>query len=151
MLRPLLFIAAGELGLMRRLLPDFHFPEKVAQGAAAHVERSPYRPVLILGISIAATFGIICNRPLYIVLLVYVAVVGGMGYGALTLAAYGLGLSSSLVVAGLLLIPAGRLSRLMGWLSDREEGLHIVQGMAFAFMGALAVGWFVLRHITPPA
>jgi len=147
----MLLVALSELGLIRRLLPDFRFPENVAQDAANRAERSSYRPVLILGISMAATFGIVCNRPLYVVLLVYVTLVGGMGYGALTLGAYGFGLSSSLVLAGLVLIPAGRSTRLMAWLADREEALHIVQGIAFAFMGALSVSWFLLRHVTPAA
>jgi hypothetical protein len=147
----MLLVALGELGLIRKLLPDFHFPEKAAQGAASLAERSSYRPVLILGISMAATFGIVCNRPLYLVLLVYVAVVGGMGHGALTLGAYGFGLSSSLVLAGLILIPAGRSTRLMAWLAEREEALHIVQGLAFAFMGALSVSWFLLRFVVPSA
>jgi cytochrome c biogenesis protein CcdA len=147
----MLLVALGELGLIRRLLPDFRFPERVAQDAADRTEGSSHRQVLILAISMAATFGIVCNRPLYVVLLVYVALVGGMGYGALTLGAYGLGLSSSLVLAGLVLAPARRSTRLLGWLSDREETLHIVQGVAFAFMGALSVSWFVLRHVTPAA
>ncbi|HZO25201.1 MAG TPA: hypothetical protein VFH48_04320 [Chloroflexota bacterium] len=147
----MLLVALGELGLIRRLLPDMHFPEHVAHDAANRAERSSFRPVLILGILMAATYGIVCNRPLYVVLLVYVALVGGMGYGALTLGAYGLGLSGSLVVAALILMPAGRSTRLTGWLADRAEGLHIVQGLAFAFMGAVSVGFYVLRHVTPAA
>ena len=147
----MLVVSLGELGLIRRLLPDFRFPENVAQSAADRAERSSYRPVLILGISMAATFGIVCNRPLYLVLLVYVAMVGGMGYGALTLGAYGFGLASSLVLAGLILIPAGRSARLMAWLAGREEALHIVQGLAFAVMGALSVSWFLLRFGIPSA
>jgi cytochrome c biogenesis protein CcdA len=147
----MLFVALGEVGLIRRLLPDFHFPERVAQGAANRAAGGSHRQVLILAISMAATFGIVCNRPLYVVLLVYVALVGGMSAGALTLGAYGLGLSGSLVLAALALMPAGRSGRLMAWLSDREEALHIVQGMAFAFMGALSVSWFLLRHVTPAA
>ena len=97
----------------------------------------------------AATFGIVCNRPLYLVLLVYVALVGGIGAGALTLGAYGFGLSSSLVVAALVLLPAGRSARLVTWLSSRAEALHITQGVAFAFMGALSVSWFLLRFVVP--
>jgi len=147
----MLIVALGELGFIRRLLPDFRFPEHVAQDAAHRAEGGSHRPVLILGISMAATFGIVCNRPLYVVLLVYVAVVGGMGAGALTLGAYGLGLSSSLVLAALVLFPAGRSTRLMAWLADREQALHIVQGLAFAFMGALSLSWFLLRHVTPAA
>lgn len=147
----MLLVALGELGFIRRLLPDFRFPENVAQDAAHRAEGGSHRQVLILAISMAATFGIVCNRPLYVVLLVYVAVVGGMGAGALTLGAYGLGLSSSLVLAALVLIPAGRSTRLMAWLADRQEALHIVQGLAFAFMGALSLSWFLLRHVTPAA
>jgi hypothetical protein len=145
----MLVVALGELGLIRRLLPEVRLPERIAQDAANRAERSSYRSVLILAISMAATFGIVCNRPLYLVLLVYVALVGGVGYGALTLGAYGFGLSSSLVLAGLVLIPAGRSTRLMAWLADREEALHIVQGLAFALMGALSVSWFLLRFVIP--
>jgi hypothetical protein len=72
----MLLVALGELGFIRRLLPDFRFAESLAQAAAHRAERSSYRPVLILAISMAATFGIVCNRPLYLVLLVYVALVG---------------------------------------------------------------------------
>ena len=145
----LLAVALGELGLIRRLLPEFRFPEDVAQHASDRAERGSYRPVLILGISMAATFGIVCNRPLYLVLLVYVALAGGVGYGALILGAYGFGLSSSLVLAALILLPAGCSDRLMAWLAKREETLHVVQGIAFAFMGAMSVSWFLLRHVTP--
>lgn len=145
----MLLISLGELGLIRRLLPDFRLPEYVAQSAADRADHRSYRSVLILGISMAATFGIVCNRPLYLVLLVYVAMVGGMSYGALTLGAYGFGLSSSLVLAGLILIPAGRSRRLMAWLAERDEALHIVQGLAFAVMGALSVSWFLLRFVIP--
>src|SRR3954447_12006623 len=88
----MLLVALSELGLIRRLLPDFHVPENVALDVAQRPERSSYRSALILAISMAATFGIVCNRPLYLVLLVYVALVGGVGYGALTLGAYGFGL-----------------------------------------------------------
>ena len=145
----MLVIALGELGLMRRVLPDFHVPEHVVQDASRLAERSSYRPPLVLGIAMAATFGIVRNRPFYLVLLVYVAVVGGMGYGALALGAYGLGLSSSLVIAALLLIPAGRSRRLMAWFGERQEALHVLQGFSFAFMGAMSVAWFTLRYVVP--
>src|SRR6266516_7739686 len=73
----MLVVALGELGLIRRLLPDIHLPESAAQGAAHLAGGSPYRRALILGLTMAATFGIICNRPLYVVLLLYVALTGG--------------------------------------------------------------------------
>jgi cytochrome c biogenesis protein CcdA len=147
----MLLVALSELGLIRRLLPDFKFPEHAAHATAPAAEQSSYRPVLLLGISMAATFGIVCNRPLYLALLVYVALVGGVGYGALTLGAYGLGLSGSLVAASLVLMPAGRSARLFDWLSEREGALHIVQGVAFAIMGAMTLSWFLLRFVNPPA
>lgn len=147
----MLVVALSELGLIRRLLPDFRLPEHAVPGSAQLAGQTPIRQALILGISVAATFGVVCNRPLYLVLLVYVALVGGMGYGALTLAAYGLGLSSSLVLASLVLLPAGRSARLMAWLAEHEETLHIIQGIAFAIMGSISVSWFLLRHVTPPA
>lgn len=142
----LVIIGMGELGLIRRLLPDFHLPGRLA----THGESHRYRQVLILGVSMAATFGIICNRPLYLVLLVYVAIVGGVGAGALALGAYGLGLSLSIVLAGLALLPAGRSERLVGWLAERQEAFRIVQGLAFVGMGALSVSWFLLRYVPPP-
>jgi hypothetical protein len=51
--------------------------------------------------------------------------------------------------AALGLIPAGRAARLVAWLSRRGETLHIIQGVAFAFMGALSVSWFLLRFVVP--
>jgi cytochrome c biogenesis protein CcdA len=56
----------------------------------------------------AATYGIVCPKPLYLALLVYVAVVGSMAYGALALAAYGLGLATAIALGGLILLPASR-------------------------------------------
>lgn len=147
----MLLVALGELGLINRLLPDFHVPAGAAHRTDDRAESTSYRPVLTLGISMAATFGIVCNRPLYLVLLAYVALAGGVGYGALILGAYGLGLSLSLVLAGLILLPAGRSDRLIAWLAKRQEALHIVQGIAFAVMGALSVSWFLLRFVLPPS
>jgi sulfite exporter TauE/SafE len=147
----MLVVALGELGLARRLLPEIHLPGPAAQRAANPAGGSPSRRVLMLGLTMGATFGIICNRPLYLVLLVYVALVGSMAYGALVLGAYGLGLSSSIVLAGLVLIPAGRSTRLVAWLTGRQEAFHIVQGLAFAGMGALSVSWFALRYVHPPS
>jgi sulfite exporter TauE/SafE len=146
----MLVVALGELGLIRRLLPEIHLPEAAARRAAGLAGSSPSRRVLLLGLIMGASFGIVCNRPLYLVLLAYVALVGSMAYGVLVLGAYGLGLSSSIVLAGLVLIPAGRSRRLVAWLEGRQEAFHIVQGLAFAGMGALSVSWFVLRFVPPP-
>jgi len=149
----MLVVALGELGLTRRLLPDIHLPLSAAEGVANLAGRSPYRRVLILGLTMGATFGIICNRPLYVVLLLYVALAGGMAYGALALGAYGFGLSSSIALAGLVLLPTSRSARLVSWLGERQEAFHIVQGIAFAVMGALSLAFFWLRYgpLIPPA
>jgi cytochrome c biogenesis protein CcdA len=104
-----------------------------------------------MGFWMAATFGVICPKPLYVALLVYVAVVGSPAYGALTLGTYGLGLATSVAIGGLILLPASRAARFKSWLADREETFHFVQGLVFAAAGALAVAFFWLKYIVVPA
>jgi cytochrome c biogenesis protein CcdA len=149
----MLVAALGELGLTRRLLPDIQLPERAAQGAADLAGVSPYRRALVLGLIAAATFGIVCNRPLYVVLLVYVALAGSVAYGALALGAYGAGLASSIGLVGFALLPASRSTRLLGWLGEQREALHIVQGLVLAAMGALSVVyyWLIYPQFIPPA
>ena len=69
-------------------------------------------------------------------LLLYIALVGSMVYGALALGAYGLGLAVSVALTGLILLPAGRAARLSRWLAAHEEGFHVVQGLIFAVLGS---------------
>ena len=83
--------------------------------------RTRYRRAAIMGLWIAATFGIICPKPLYLGLLVYVAVIGSAAYGALALGAYGLGLASTVALGGLVLMRASRAARFNAWLAAREE------------------------------
>jgi cytochrome c biogenesis protein CcdA len=149
----MLVVALSELGLIRRLLPDIQLPMSAAEGAANLAGGGPDRRALILGLTMGATFGIICNRPLYVVLLLYVALTGGMLYGALALGAYGLGLAISIAVVGLVLLPTGRSTRLANWLGERQEAFHVVQGVAFAVMGAISLTFFLVRYgpLIPPA
>jgi cytochrome c biogenesis protein CcdA len=135
----MMVVALGELGLLRRLLPRLRFRLTPGEPAA----------VAITGVWIAATFGICCTQPLYLALLVYVAVVGSMLYGALALGAYGLGLATSVAFVGLLLRSGGRAARLTTWLTSHEEAFHLVQGMVFAVLGALTVSFFWLRYSIP--
>ena len=104
-----------------------------------------------MGLWMAATFGIICPKPLYLALLVYVAVVGSAVYGALALGAYGLGPASSLALGGFILLPASRAARFNAWLAAREDAFHLVQGLVFAALGAVVVSFFWLRYAIPPS
>jgi cytochrome c biogenesis protein CcdA len=144
----MLVIALGELGLTRRLLPEIHFDPRRSEGASAPGSRGMYRQAAILGATMAATFGIACTKPLYLALLAYVALIGNIAYGALALGAYGLGMASSVALAGfvLLFLPAGRFGRLLRWLEDRQEAFHIVQGVVFAAAGGLSVAFFLVRY-----
>jgi cytochrome c biogenesis protein CcdA len=146
----LIIFAMGELGLIRRLLPSAHFAPAPVDAADVN-PRARYRRAAWMGFWMAATFGVICPKPLYVALLVYVAVVGSPVYGALALGVYGLGLAASVAVSGLLLLPASRAARFNTWLAAREEGFHVVQGVVFAATGALAVAFFWLKYVIPSA
>lgn len=137
----MLVIALGEFGFVRKLFPEIH-PVTIASPAPGTRDRagSRYRKAAILGAIIAATFGVICPLPPYLALLVYVAIVGSVWYGILVLGAYGLGLALPTVLGGFALLPAGRSGRLAGWLTERREAIHTVQGILFAFLGGL-VAW----------
>jgi cytochrome c biogenesis protein CcdA len=142
-------VALGELGLMRRLLPSLRFGRTSGEETSVATTRGLYRQAAVVGVSMAAGFGIPCTQPLYLALLVYVAVVGSMLYGALALGAYGLGLATSVALVGLLLRPAGRAARFNTWLTSREEVFHLVQGLVFAVLGALTASFFWLRYTIP--
>jgi cytochrome c biogenesis protein CcdA len=144
-------VALGELGLIRRLLPELHFAPASPPPTPDTTARGLYRQAAVVGVSMAASFGIICTQPLYLALLVYVAVVGSAAYGALALGAYGLGLATSVALVGLILRPATRAARFSTWLASRQEAFHLVQGLIFAALGALTVSFFWLRYAIPPS
>jgi len=143
--------AAGELGLIRRMLPGLHTPPASVDVPADDSPRTRYRRAAIMGFWMAATFGIVCPKPLYLGLLVYVAVIGNAAYGALALGAYGLGLASMIAIAGHFVMRASRAARFRAWLASNEETFHVVQGVVFAALGAMAVSFFWLKYIIPPA
>src|SRR6266516_4799970 len=68
----MLVVALGEFGLIRRLLPEVHFGASIPQGTGDPAPRGSYRRAAIIGATMAATFGVICTKPLYVALLVYV-------------------------------------------------------------------------------
>jgi cytochrome c biogenesis protein CcdA len=143
--------AMGELGLIRRLLPSVHSAPASAEVPTDGSPRTRYRRAAIMGLWMAATFGIICPKPLYLGLLVYVAVVGSAAYGALALGAYGLGLASTVALSGLLLMRASHAAHFKAWLAAREDTFHLIQGVVFAALGAMAVSFFWLKYTVPPA
>jgi cytochrome c biogenesis protein CcdA len=140
----MLVIALGELGLIPRLLPDLQHALGPAAEARVRVTGGRYRQVAVLGLAIAATFAIVCTRPTYLALLVYVAAVGSVPYGVLALGAYGLGHALSLALSALGLRQASRSARLMDWLAARREAIHVAQGVGFAFLGAIPIWFFFL-------
>ena len=143
----MVIIALGEMQLVPRLLP------RVGLGRSSEDEapRGLYRQAAVLGASMAATFGICCTQPVYLALVVYVAVAGSMLYGALALGAYGLGLAVSVALLGLILRPASRAARFTTWLASRVEAFHLAQGLVFAFLGALTASFFWFRYPIPPS
>jgi hypothetical protein len=98
----------------------------------------------------AATSGVIGPKPLYVALLVYVAVVRNPGYGALGLGVHGLGLAASVALGGLILLPTSRSACLSRWLGARQEAFHVVQSVVFAAAGAVAIGFFWVRYVVVP-
>jgi cytochrome c biogenesis protein CcdA len=144
-----LVVALGELGLIRRLVPEIH-PRAAVPRGGADAGRGRYRWAIAIGVASAVTFGVICTKPLYLALLVYVALVGSVAYGALTLGAYGVGLALSLALGGLALRPASRSSRFMRWLAEREDTFRVVQGVVFALSGGMSVAFFYWRYAVPP-
>jgi cytochrome c biogenesis protein CcdA len=139
--------ALGEFGLVPRLLPELHPAQRLV--SAEPMRGSPYRRAAALGALIAATFGIICTRPTYLALVAYVAVVASVLYGAVALAAYGIGLASPIALGGFGLLPGGRSTRLLGWLETNRETIHLAQGVLLAFLGALTVAFFWVRYAIP--
>ena len=146
----MLVIALGEFGLIRRMLPELHPASVAAQGISSTAAGS-YGRTAMLGVTIAATFGIVCTLPPYLALLLNVAVVGSVAYGALALGAYGLGLATPILLGSVALGPAGRATRLLDWLAAKREGLHVAQGILFAALGALVLVFFWIRYAVPPS
>lgn len=141
----MLVVALGELGLVRRVLPHVHPAAPAATGGG------PHRRAAVLGVTLAATFGIVCPLPPYLALLLYVAAVGSVGYGALALGVYGLGLASPIALGGLAVLPATRSARVVAWVRARGDAVQLVQGAVFAFLGAAVLAFFWVRYTVPAA
>jgi cytochrome c biogenesis protein CcdA len=142
----MLIVALGELGVVPRLLPDLPHALSPAAEARVRASRGRYRQVAALGFSIAATFGIVCSRPTYVALIVYIAAVGSVAYGVLAMAVYGAGMALSIALTALGTLQMSRSPRLMAWLAARQEAIHVTQGIVFAFLGAVPIWFFWARN-----
>jgi cytochrome c biogenesis protein CcdA len=142
----LLGMALGELGLAPRLLPDI--PHGLDPMAVSRIQTGHHhdRALAGLGIVVAATFGIVCTRPTYLALLVYVGTAGSVVYGALALGAYGLGMGLSLSITALGLYRLGMSERVGAWLSAKQTAIRITQGMILAALGAIPIWFFWARE-----
>lgn len=138
----MLLIGLGELGFIRRLLPEMHLGT-TSGGAPAT------RSAFVTGASLAATFGIICTRPTYLAVLLSIALAGSAAYGALALGAYGVGLAVPVALGGRVLSASGRGLRLANWLRAREHGLHLAQGTLFLTLGSMVAVYFWFRYAVP--
>jgi cytochrome c biogenesis protein CcdA len=147
----LIVLAMGELDLIRRLLPSAHLFPGPIDASTEMSAGARYRRAAWMGAWMAATFGVICPKPLYVALLVYVAVIGNPAYGALALGVYGLGLAASVAAGGLILLPTSHSARLNRWLGAHEEAFHIAQGVVFAVAGAMSISFFWVRYVVVPA
>lgn len=145
----MLIIALGELGVIPRLLPDL--PHALRPTVDAQVPRAGrYREAAVLGLAIAATFGIICPQPPYLALIVYVAATGSVPYGSLALGTYGVGMALAIALAALGVLQASRSERVACWLAERREAIHVAQGFAFAFLGAVPIWFFWASQVLNP-
>jgi cytochrome c biogenesis protein CcdA len=143
--------ALGEFGLVPRLFPELHPAQRLAGASAEPGRGSVYRRAAGFGALIAATFGIICTAPPYLALVAYVAVVGSVVYGAMALGVYGIGLALPIALGGIGLLPAGRSTRLTGWLETNRETIRLAQGVLLTFLGTLTVAFFWVRYAVPPS
>ena len=140
----MLIIALGELGLIPRLLPDL--PHSLSATIETRIPRvGRYGEVAVIGVAIAATFGIVCTQPPYLAVIAFAATTGSVVYGSLALGAYGMGMALSIALTALGLRQANRSPGLVSWLATRQEALHVLQGVAFAFFGAVPIWFFWAR------
>jgi len=140
----MLIIALGELGLIPRLLPDL--PHSLSSTIQTRIPRvGRYGEVAVIGVAIAATFGIVCTQPPYLAVIAFAATSGSVVYGSLVLGAYGVGMALSIALTALGLRQANRSPRLAAWLATRQEALHVLQGVTFAFFGAVPIWFFWAR------
>jgi cytochrome c biogenesis protein CcdA len=136
-----LVIALGELGLARPLLPRV---TAVPAAAAAGAFPSLTRRALVIALAFGATMAIFSPLSAYALMLGWVAAQQSPWLGALTLAAYGLGLVVPLAIAGTL--TAGR-GQAPGAVSAAvvQERVRLVGAVSLAAAGGFMLSMWTVR------
>jgi cytochrome c biogenesis protein CcdA len=129
-----LAVALGELGLVRPLLPS------VTTVPSARVGGSLERRALVIAVVFGATMAIFSPLSAYAVIVGWVAAQGSAWLGALTLAAYGLGLVVPLAIAGTLAARGGGTV-----LPQFQERLRVVGGVSLALAGGFMLSMWTVR------
>jgi cytochrome c biogenesis protein CcdA len=131
-----LAVALGELGLTRPLLP------RVTSLPGRRLAGSMWRRALVIALAFGATMAIFSPLSAYALVVGWVAARQSAGLGAITMAAYGLGLVVPLAVAGTLAV--GRSDS-----ADQSEAfqarVRLVGGVSLAVAGGFLLSMWALR------
>jgi len=134
-----LMIALGELGLIRPLLPRV---TAVPGSTVAGTSSSLTRRALVIALVFGATMAIFSPLSAYALMIGWVAAQQSPWLGALTLAAYGLGLVVPLAIAGTL---AARGDQAPDPASLMQERLRLVGGVSLALAGGFMLSMWTVR------
>jgi cytochrome c biogenesis protein CcdA len=130
-------VALGELGLTRSLLPRLtSAPDLGSLGSL--------RPrSMALALAFGATMAIFSPLATYSLVIGWVASHGSVWLGAVTLMAYGLGLTTPLALAGMAVARRSRTSS--GAVEVWQERIRVVGGVSMALAGGFLLSMWTLR------
>jgi cytochrome c biogenesis protein CcdA len=131
-----LAVALGELGLTRPLLP------RITPLAGRSLKGGTWRRALIIALAFGATMAIFSPLSAYALIIGWVAAQQSAWLGAVTLAAYGLGLVVPLAIAGTLAV--GRDDG-AGPSEAFQARVRLVGGMSLAVAGGFLLSMWTLR------
>ena len=132
-----LVLAAGELGLTRSLLP------RVTTAPAAPRAGGLSRRALVIALGFGATMAIFSPLSAYALVIGWVAARQSAWLGALTLAAYGLGLMVPLAIAGTLMARRRPEAAMISEAAQRR--LRAFTGVSLALAGGFLLAMWTLR------
>jgi cytochrome c biogenesis protein CcdA len=133
-----LAIALGELGLIRPLLPRV----MTVPGATSAATWSLPRRAIVIALVFGVTMAIFSPLSAYALMIGWVAAQQSPWLGAVTLAAYGLGLVVPLALAGTL---AARGERASSPSSSLQERVRLVGGVSLAAAGGFMLSMWTVR------
>ncbi|HSF07321.1 MAG TPA: hypothetical protein VLG10_16180 [Methylomirabilota bacterium] len=131
-----LAVALGELGLGRPMLP------RITPLADRPLKGSAWRRALVIALAFGATMAIFSPLSAYAIMIGWVAARQSAWLGAVTLAAYGLGLVVPLAVAGTLAV--GRDDG-TGPSEAFQARVRLVGGVSLAVAGGFLLSMWLLR------